>query len=258
MNPAAWAIVISIAVFFGMMVCLELGYRVGHRSSTRAAETAHEGVGAIEAAVFALLGLLLGFSFAGGMSRLESKRLLIIEEANAVGTAYLRLDLLPTNERTAMRRLFRDYLDARLRVYSRLPDRHAAELEMTEAGHIQQEIWTRAVTISSADASHNTARLLLPAINAMIDITTARKVAMYTHLPSLIFGLLISVALLSGLLAGYAMAKRRSRSWLHLVLYAAVVSITVYAVLDLEYPRYGLIRLDAADNNLRQLRDSIR
>jgi hypothetical protein len=81
---------------------------------------------------------------------------------------------------------------------------------------------------------------------------------MHTQLPRLIFVLLTSVALISGLIAGYAMAKRKSRSWLHMVLYAAVISVTVYAVLDLEYPRFGLIRLDTADNALLQLRDSIR
>jgi len=98
----------------------------------------------------------------------------------------------------------------------------------------------------------------LPALNEMIDVTTSRTVALYTRVPSLIFGLLVAVALLSGLVAGYAMAKRQSRSWLHMVVYSLVIAITIYAVLDLDDPRSGLIRLDAADNALYQLRDSIR
>ena len=73
----------------------------------------------------------------------------------------------------------------------------------------------------------------------------------------MIFFLLTAVALVSGLLAGYAMARRRSRSWLHMVLYAVVIAVTVYAVIDLEYPRFGLIRLGAADKALVQLRESI-
>lgn len=101
------------------------------------------------------------------------------------------------------------------------------------------------------------ARLFLPAINEMTDVTTARTIAMYTQLPRLIFILLSGVALISGLLAGYAMAKRRSRSLLHMTLYAAVIAVTVYAILDLEYPRFGLIHLDKADQALLQLRDSI-
>jgi hypothetical protein len=102
------------------------------------------------------------------------------------------------------------------------------------------------------------ARVSLPALNEMIDITTTRMIALRTHLPVLIFALLTCVALLSGLLAGYAMARRKSRSWMHMLLYAAVISSTVYTLLDLDSPRSGFIHLDAADAALRQLKDSLR
>jgi len=258
MNPAHVALLVSIGLFFGIMICLEVGYRIGRRNLARNPERAHEGIGVIEAAVFALLGLLLGFSFAGGTSRLDAKRQLIVQEANAIGTAYLRLDELPLNDQPSIRGLFRDYLDARIRVYQKLPDVEAAEQELGRVAELQKQIWSRAVAASRNDSTQNTARLLLPAINDMIDVTTARTIAMYTQLPRLIFILLTGVALISGLLAGYAMAKRKSRSLLHMALYAAVIAVTVYAVLDLEYPRFGLIRLDMADKALLQLRDSIR
>ena len=255
MNTAQWAVALSIGALAGIVACLELGYRMGRR---RSEETAHEGIGAIEAAVFALLGLLLAFSFAGGTSRLDTRRQLVIEEANAIGTAYLRLDLLGPAYQPEMRGLFREYLDARLQVYQKLPDLPAAEREMERAAGIQQRLWSQAVAASRADPAPSVAMLLLPAVNEMIDITTSRKVALYTHLPSLILALLMIVALLSGLLAGYAMAKRRSRSWLHMLVYALVIASTVYAVIDLDSPRSGLIRLGAADDTLAKLRDSIR
>jgi hypothetical protein len=81
----------------------------------------HEGIGVIEAAVFALLGLLLGFSFSGGTSRLDIRRKLIAQEANAIEASYLRLDQLQAADQPEMRRLFRQYLDARLGVYEKLP-----------------------------------------------------------------------------------------------------------------------------------------
>ena len=258
MNLVHWAAIRAIGLFAGLVVCLEIGYRVGRSSVDKHPESAHEGIGTIEAAVFALLGLLLGFSFAGGTSRLDARRQLIVQEANAIGTAYLPVDELPANDQPEMRRLFREYLEARLGVYEKLPDLRAAEQEIVRGAQIQQEIWSRAVTASRNDSTQNAARLLLPALNEMIDITTSRSIALYTHLPPLIFTLLMLVALLSGLLAGYAMAKRKERSWLHILLYAAVVALTIYTVLDLDFPRYGLIRLDAADRALYQLRDSIR
>ena len=256
MNPAQVAAVLSVGLFVGVLLCLEVGYRLGRRSSENP-ELTHAGVGAMEAAVFALLGLLLGFSLAGGTSRLDTRRHLIIEEANAIGTAYLRLDTLASHDQPEMRRFFREYLDARLRVYQR-PDPEGAEQELAQAEQIQQRIWSQAVIVSRADSTHIAARLLLPALNQMIDITTSRAVWHHTHLPPLIFVLLMGVALLSGLLAGYAMAKRRSRSWLHMLVYALVVAGTIYAVVDLDYPHAGWIRLDVADNALAKLRDSIR
>jgi hypothetical protein len=258
MNPAHVALAVSSGLFIGIVACLEMGYRLGRRNLTKDPEHAHEGIGVIEAAVFALLGLLLGFSFAGGTSRLDAKRQLIVQEANAIGTAYLRVDEVPINDQPELRHLFRDYLDVRIRVYEKLPDVEAAEQELAHGAELQKEIWSRAVTTSRNDPTQNSARLFLPAINEMMDITTARTIAMHTQLPRLIFVLLTGVALVSGLLAGYAMAKRRSRSLLHMTLYALVIGVTVYAILDLEYPRFGLIRLDNADQALLQLRDSIR
>ena len=116
--------------------------------------TTHEGIGAIEAAVFGLLGLLLGFSLAGGTSRLDTRRQLIIEEANAIGTAYLRLDTLAAHDQPEMRRFFREYLEARLRVYQK-PDPGGAEQELALAAQIQQRIWSQAVIVSRARSDPN-------------------------------------------------------------------------------------------------------
>lgn len=252
------AVAISVGVFVGMVACLEVGYRFGCRSVAKEPGLGQEGIGSVEAAVFALFGLLLAFSFAGATSRLDAQRQLVVTEANAIGTAYLRVDLLPVSDQSEIRRFFRSYLDTRLRVYEKLPDIAAAEREMAHAAGLQKAIWIAAVASSRKDPSGTSARLLLPALNEMIDITTTRTIALHTHLPSLIFALLIAVALLSGLVAGYAIARSRCHSWLHILLYAGVVAITVYVVIDLEYPHYGLIRLDTADRALLELRNSIR
>lgn len=256
MSAAQMAIAISASLFALIFACLEVGYRVGRRNASQH-PTAHDGIGALEAAIFALLGLLLGFSFSGATTRLDTRRQLIVNEANAVGTAYLRLDELPAPEQPEMRRLFREYLDARLAAYARIPDMRAFHQGIAQAEQLQQQIWARAIVATRNDSTQNSARLLLPALNEMFDVTTARTIAIDTHLPGLVFSLLVLVALSSGVVAGYAMAKRRRRSWLHMFLYAACIAITVYTVTDLDYPRSGLIRLSSADKALEQLRDSI-
>lgn len=246
-SPATAALEWSIGLFIGMVACFEVGYRFGRRSSERHPDLIHIGLGPIEAAVFALLGLLLRFSFAGGTTRLDARRQQIAQEANAIGAACLRLDLRPAADQPAMRQLFRKYLDARLLVYDRLPDLKAVESELLVTLQLQQEIWSNAVAASRGDGAQDATRLLLPAPNDMFSVSTIRTVTMYARLPNLIFALLVLVALLSSSVAGYGLAERKKRSWFHVLLFAVAVAVTVYAVLDLDDSRVGLIRLDSAD-----------
>jgi hypothetical protein len=100
--------------------------------------------------------------------------------------------------------------------------------------------------------------LLLPALNHMIDITTTRAMALELHPPLIIFGMLFLVALASALLAGYSMAGGKDRKWLHVIGFALVIGITVYVILDIEFPRLGLIRVDAFDKALVDLLKSMK
>lgn len=128
-----------------------------------------------------------------------------------------------------------------------------AERDIENANAVQGRIWRIAIA-----PEHTSARLLLlPALNEMFDITTARTAVLYIHIPGLIMWLLGSVSLLSGLLAGYGMSKRTSRSWLHMIVYALSVAGTVYVVIDLDHPRAGLIRVDQSDNALTKLRQTL-
>jgi hypothetical protein len=99
--------------------------------------------------------------------------------------------------------------------------------------------------------------VVLPAINEMIDITTTREMVAMTRVPGVIITLLFAVSLISALLAGYAMSTWMRRSWLHMILFAAIIAISIYVILDLENPRIGLIRLDAADVVLQHLLEKI-
>src|SRR5262245_2395126 len=100
-----------------MLLLFEVGRRIGLRRRAKATEGAIAGSGVIEGAVFALFGLLVAFTFSGAAARFDTRRQLIVEETNAIGTAYLRLDLLPVAAQLTLRERFRQYLAARLEDY---------------------------------------------------------------------------------------------------------------------------------------------
>jgi hypothetical protein len=252
------ALPFAASMFIGMLICLEIGRQLGIRRLRKDAQGAMSGLSAVEGAVFALYGLLLAFTFSGAPSRFDERKHLSQEEANAIGTAYLRLDLLSPESQPAMRELFRNYLDSRLEVYRKLPDLDAARAELAKSTKLQNDIWTQAIAADRLPAaSPDAGRLLLPALNAMIDITGTRLMAARTHPPVIIYALLFLLSLVCSLLAGFGMAASKRRNWLHILAFAAFAVITVYVILDLEYPRQGLIRIDAYDQVLVELRQSM-
>lgn len=249
----------SLGLFAGMLLLLEVGRRLGQFRIAQDPEGARAGFGAIEGAVLALLGLLLAFTVTGAGSRLDARRNLIVEEANAIGTAYLRLDVLPTALQPALREEFRRYLDARLDAYRKVPDMAAVNQALGKANALQGTIWRQAIAGVRADgAAPQATAVLLPALNSMIDITTTRTMAAQFHPPAIVFVMLFVLALLSALLSGYGMAGGKSRSWLHMICFPAVIAITVYVILDLEHPRLGFIRVDDFDQALIDLRNAMK
>src|SRR5499426_4717696 len=248
----------TFGLFLGMLVFLEIGRRVGIRRRKEDAAAGGEGIGAVDGAVFALLGLLLAFTFSGASSRFDTRRQLIVEETNNIGTAYLRLDLLPTALQPPLRDSFRRYLDARIDVYRKLPDIAAAKESLAMANELQGQICRQAVAASRAEGAPAAAAiLLLPALNAMIDITTTRTTATLMHPPVVVFVMLFGLALAASLLAGYGMTGSKVRSWFHMLGFALVIATAVYVILDIEYPSLGLIRVDAFDQALVDLRASM-
>lgn len=252
-------ILLASSLFFGMLLLFEVGRQFGVARRRRDPDGVGKRSGPVEAAVFGLLGLLLAFTFSGAASRFEDRRHLITEEANAIGTAYLRIDLLPPETQPAIRQLFARYLKTRTDIYRNAEDATATKERSTETAEIQRQIWSKAVSATQRpDAATQAAILVLPALNAMIDITTTRAVAMQNHPPRVILFLLAALSLLSTLLAGYVMCGTAVRSWFYMILFTATMSLTFYVILELEYPRFGLIRVDEADQVLIELRDLVR
>jgi hypothetical protein len=252
---------ILIALFFALfflalLLMIEAGkyLRIRHKKHEDAAE--HAVFGVVEAALFSLMGLILAFSFSGAAVRFDARKSMIVQEANDMGTAYLRLDLLPVQAQAEVREMFRKYVDARLEVYRALPDIQKAEAKMTRATELQRVLWGKAVV--AAQVTPQATMLLLPALNAMFDIATTRYMASKMHPPAIIFFLMGSLTLVCALLVGFDMGASKARSWIHVIGFSVLVAITVYAILDLEYPRLGLIQEIAFDQAIVDARNAMK
>ncbi len=257
MNQVLVGGLFAAVLFVGMLALLETGWRWGKRRLAQDPDAARDGVGSVEGAVFGLLGLLIAFTFSGAATRFDGRRALIVEEANDIGTAWLRLDLLPARPRAELQEQFRRYLDARLASYRKLPDQKAAFAALAESHAIQAEIWSRAVAALQEGGSASAPMLLLPSLNAMFDIASTRAAAVKTHPPAMIFVMLAVVSLTSALLAGHGMAGGKKRSFIHRFGFAAIIAGAVFVIFDLEFPRLGFVRVDAFDQILVELRQGM-
>lgn len=256
-NIPLFGMIFAIALAIGIITLLEAGRRIGARRLAMEGKSASSGLGTIEGAIFGLMGLILAFSFSGALSRFEARRHLVVEEANHIGTAWLRIDLLAPESQPAMRDLFRRYLDSRIEAYRKVPDMVAVNAELERSARLQSEIWAHAVDASRKSEIPSAPMLLLPALNAMIDITTTRTEASRLHPPLIIFVMLGTLTLACSLFAGYEMATRRNLNMLHSVGFALVLATTVYVIIDLEYPRVGMIRMTDSDEVLADLRQTM-
>lgn len=246
------------ALLAGMLAALEAGRRLGRRHLAKHPEAAMAGLGAMEGAVFALLGLVVAFTFSGAAARFDSRRQLIAQEANAIGTAYLRLDLLAPEDRGPLQAAFRGYLDARLDQTREVPGTAAATAAEGKALRLQRAIWERAVAALPRAPLPSAPMLVVPALNELIDLAATRGAASRLHPPQVVYAMLGVLALAGALLAGFASAGTPVRSWLHELGFALIFAVTVFVIVDLEHPRRGLIRIDAADQPLLDLRAQMR
>ena len=240
----------ALAMLIGMVICLEIGWRLGKRRRARdpGLET---GVGPLEGAVFALFGLLLAFTFSGAAGRFDERRDRTLEEANAMSTAYQRLDLLPEARQPVLRALFREYVQARIVAYRNGADLVAVAIEHRRTVALQDQIWQQSLAAAGETGSAAVMTLMVQSLSEMFSITTMRLAELSKHPPSTIFGMLFGLGLVASLMAGYGLAESPHRPWFYSWSFALVISSTVYVIMDLEYPRLaGLIRIDATDQLL--------
>ena len=250
------ALLVFLSLFAAVTGLQEVGRQIG--LARRRAGHPAEGIAAMEGAAFALLGLLVAFTFYGAATRFDARRQLVVDEINALGTAWLRIDVLPADAQPAVRDAFRAYVDQRIATYRALPDQAAARVHLDSAALRQAGLWSLAVAGSRRVEPPTLAPGVLDPLNQSFDLATARTAAWQMHPPLMIWLLLSVLAGVCCLLSGFDSAAAARRSWFHVVLLSMLLSATIYATVDFEFPRVGLIRLDNFDELMVSLRAGMR
>jgi hypothetical protein len=230
---------VALGLFGGLVAALEACFYFGKRARRRRTDLPDQ-ISTIQGAMLGMLALLLGFSFALAAGRFNDRVQLIVAEANAVGTAWLRSDLLPGGQGNELQKLLADYTDQRILFY---------EAETKESQHaiaaqsevLQGKMW--AIVVSGAKAEPGLANSLLPPFNDLIDIHAARLAAAARHMPTMLLLLLLSCSLVAVASVGYGCGLVGKRNVVLTTSLAFVISGALWATIDMDHPRRGLIRV---------------
>jgi hypothetical protein len=234
-----WLLFLAACVLSGF--AFECGYRFGRWRHTLAGPEKEAPVGAMVGSILGLLAFLLAFTFGMAGSRFDARRQAVLDEANAIGTAYLRTRILPEPQRSETAVLLREYVDVRIRG---VEEGKVAEA-LSRSEELQQSLWSRAVEASkNKESVPGMPGLFLQSLNEMIDVNAKRvQVGLHNRIPVSIWIGLLALALLSMAALGYQSgltATRRSPATLAIVLAFAGV---LYLIADLDRPDQGFLRV---------------
>jgi len=222
------------------LLAVELGFRLSRHRVSRSLHEDQAPVGAIVGATLGLLAFLLAFTFGLAAGRFDARKNFILDEANAIGTTYLRAALLPEPQRAQVRGLLREYVHLRLQIVQ--PDK--SQLALRRSIELQDELWSHAVATADEIAAP-TAALFITSVNELIDLHAKRvNLGIRNRVPISIWAALYFVSIVTMAAVGYYVGlttARRSPAILALVL---TFSAVILLIADLDRPYEGLLTLD--------------
>lgn len=190
-------------------------------------------------AVLGLLALLLGFSFSMAMDRYDTRRQLVVQEANALGTTWLRIQLLDEPDRTVMSDLMRRYVDVRLSWSNSAAENPPANSAVV----LQQQLWAATGIALRSDSPPLLARGVMDSLNESIDLASTRTAARAAHIPDFVQGLLLVYAILSMAMLGTVLGNSLKLHLPQTALLLVLLTLAHMMVLDLDRPRTGSIQV---------------
>ncbi len=245
-----WALfIVTIAL---VIVSVETGFRLGIRKRGPAKEAKDAAVGPMVGAILGLLAFMLAFTFGMAATRFETRRALILDEANAVQTSYLRAGFLTEPHRKEIRSLLREYVNVRVEG----TQQRGAKETIARSEEIHEQLWAKAVAVGEKNPGSIMAGLFIQSLNEVIDLHAKRvKAGLRSRIPVVIMYVLYFVTVLSMLSMGYLAGLAGKRT--PLVNYALVLAFSsvMFLINDLDRPHEGT--LSASQQALIDLREKL-
>jgi hypothetical protein len=205
----------------------------------------------IVGATLTLLGLIIGFTFSMAVSRYDQRMNFEEQEANAIGTEYLRVDSLPTADAAKIRSLLKQYLDRRIQYY-RSRDAEAIADSNAATMQLQNQLWAAVIAPANAQPTPVIA-LVVAGMNDVLNAQGYAQAAWWNRIPAAAWILLVTISVFCNLLIGYGV---RLKSELLFLILPIVLSISFFLIADIDSPRRGVIHIRA--QNLESLAESLK
>jgi len=231
-----WALLLISAII--VLGAIEIGWRLGNKKRQSSEEEKRAPIGAAIGATMGLLAFLLAFTFGMSASRFDTRKQNVIQEANAIGTTYLRADFLSQPARDEAQRLIREYTALRSGGMASV----IGAAGMQKAAKIQDRLWEIAVTEKERADTVSTG-LFITTLNEMIDMDGVRVTALRNRIPDTIWLMLCVVTIFSMTAMGYEMGMAGARSWAVTIFLVVVFSTVIMLIADLDRPQSGLVQV---------------
>jgi hypothetical protein len=232
-----WALYLMTAAI--VLISAEAGWRVGNYRRQRAGHENDAPIGALVGAMLGLLAFFLAFTFSMGASRFDTRKQLVLQEANAIGTTYLRADFLPEPQGSETRNLLREYAAGRVGGLAAIMQ--AGNMAKTAA--LQDRLWAQAVAISQADPKSIPGGLFVQSLNEVIDLDATRVTAGRNRIPDVIWLTLFGITFLTMAAVGYQFGLTGERSWIVTILLALAFTMVLALIADLDRPNEGVLQV---------------
>ncbi len=239
------SVAIAATLFIAIIMFNEAGFRVGRFIQGSTDSEVKALTGSIQASILGLLALLLGFTFSMSMQRFDNRSMALIDEASAMGTAILRVQLLPDKYKNEANEYFKRYVDLRVEIgkldFTKDEERKTYSNKIID---VQSKLWSLAISATNDDPRAVTTGAFVKSLNDVIDSQGKRNALLQMHVPEVVLILLFVVFISSGGILGYSAGLSGKRIFAPIVLISLLITLIVFIIIDLDRPKRGLIQVN--------------